>query len=58
MLEDYPDIMTVHEVMEALGLSKNTLYALIHSKIIPAFRIGPKMWRVKKVDLIEYLNAQ
>lgn len=58
MLENYPDIMTVREAMEALGISKNTIYELIHSNTIHAFRLGFKVWRIKKIDLIKYLNSQ
>lgn len=56
MMEDYPDVLTPHEVMEILGIGKNLLYQLMQEGTIPAFRLGKKMWRVLKKDLIEYVE--
>ena len=59
MLEDYPDIMTVHEVMEVLGISKNTLYALIHNRTIQRIPDRIKnLERYGRLTLIDYLNDQ
>lgn len=58
MLETYPDIITVQEAMEVLGISRNTIYDLIRSNTIHAFKLGPKMWRIKKSDLLLYLSSQ
>lgn len=44
------DFLTPKEVMEELAIGKNTLYRLLNSGELPAFRIG-KLWRVRKVDL-------
>ena len=57
MLNEYPDIMTVHEAMDALGISKSTIYLLIHNHKIPAFRLGGKLWRIRKYSLLEYLKT-
>ena len=35
------------EVMEELAIGKNTLYRLLNSGELPAFRIG-KLWRVRR----------
>jgi len=53
MLEDYPDILTPKEVMEILGISKNLMYKMIQTGEIPAFKIGNKLWRIRKRDLME-----
>jgi excisionase family DNA binding protein len=58
MLDDYSDIMTVREAMEALGVSRSTMYLLIENRKIPAFRLGQKLWRVRKDDLLKYLDEQ
>ncbi|HCT64746.1 MAG TPA: DNA-binding protein [Lachnospiraceae bacterium] len=55
MLEDYPDILTPKEVMEILGISKNTLYQLINNREIPATRLGRKLWRIQKQALLDFL---
>lgn len=44
------DFLTPKEVMEELAIGKNTLYRLLNSGELPAFRIG-KLWRVRRVDL-------
>lgn len=56
MLEDYPDILTPKEVMEILGVSKNTLYQLINNGEIPATRLGRKLWRIQKQALLHFLE--
>ncbi|MDD3172859.1 MAG: helix-turn-helix domain-containing protein [Herbinix sp.] len=58
MLEEYPDVLTINETMEILGISRNLLYDLIHSGTLPAFRIGIKIWRIKKLDLISFLEKR
>lgn len=55
MLDDYPDIMTVRE---ALGVSRSTMYLLIENRKIPAFRLGQKLWHIRKDDLLKYLDTQ
>ena len=56
MLESYPDILTINETIEILGISRNMLYALIHSGTLPAYRLGKKIWRINKLDLVECLE--
>ncbi|MEA5083615.1 hypothetical protein SDC9_158649 [bioreactor metagenome] len=58
MLEDYPDILTPKEVMEILGISKNTLYQLINKGSIPATRLGYKLWRIQKQALLCFLERK
>ena len=55
MLFNYPDILTGKEVMELLSISKNTLYHLIRSEQLPAFRLGKRCWRFRREDLERYL---
>ena len=55
MFEEYPDILTAREVMEILGISKNAFYKMINNGTIPAFRLGEKMWRVRKDELVNTL---
>jgi len=56
MLNDYPDVLTINEAKEILGISRNLIYDLIHSGTLPAFRLGEKIWRINKSSLIAYLN--
>lgn len=55
MLEGYPDIMLPTECMEALGIGRTMFYKLVGSGELPAKRIGNKIWRIAKVDLIAYM---
>lgn len=56
MLEEYPDVLSINETMEILGISRNLLYDLIHTGAIPALRIGKKLWRINKQALIKYIE--
>ena len=53
MLDEYPDVLNTKEVMEILDITKNLLYKLIHTKQLPAYRIGQKKWRINKNSLID-----
>lgn len=48
------DFLTPKEVMEELAIGKNTLYRLLNSGELPAFRSG-KLWRVKRSELMAWL---
>jgi len=56
MLEKYPDVLTPQEVMEILGIGKNLVYKLLKDGTIPAKRIGDKVYRITKKDLIQYIS--
>ncbi len=56
MLEEYPDILTPQEAMEILGIGKNLFYKLLKDRNIPAKRVGWKVWRIAKKDLISYIS--
>lgn len=58
MLSEYPDIMTIREAMDVLGISRNTIYEYVRNGTIHAFKLGSKIWRIKKSDLIMFLNNQ
>ena len=53
MFKEYPDILTVSQLAEALGISKNTAYRLIRQQAIGHKRIGRKII-IPKVCLIDY----
>lgn len=57
MLEEYPDVLTPQEAMEILGIGKNLFYRLLKDGTIPAKRVGGKVWRIAKNDLIHYIQA-
>lgn len=57
MLEEYPDILTPQDAIEILGIGKNLFYKLLKDRAIPAKRVGGKVWRIAKKDLIAYISS-
>ena len=51
-------MLTVNDAMEILGISKNMVYKLIKAKKLPAERLGSKLWRVSKKELIKYFESK
>lgn len=50
------EFLTPAEVMEELGIGRNTFYRLVNSGELPAFRIG-KLWRVKRSELEKWKST-
>ena len=53
VFKEYPDILTVKQVAQALHISENSAYRLVNSKAIGCKRIGRKII-VPKPCLIDY----
>lgn len=53
---DYPEYLTLAQVREILQISKNLALHLIHSGELVATRVAYKNWRVRKSDLIQYME--
>lgn len=51
------DLLTIKEVADYLRMGLLTVYKLVKTGKIPAFKIG-KQWRVKKEDLEKYIETQ
>jgi excisionase family DNA binding protein len=51
-------LLTTKEVAEALGVHLNTVYRLIGNGDLTAVRVGPKLLRVSKNELNNYLKGQ
>lgn len=51
------EIMRFEEVMEFLNIGKNTLYTLLNSGEITAFKIG-KVWKIPKKSVEEYITKK
>lgn len=56
MLRDYPDVLTVEQLAEILGIGQNAAYQLVHSGAIGHKRIGKNI-RIPKVCVVDYLNS-
>lgn len=54
-MSDNNEIMQFEEVMEYLNIGKNTLYGLLKSGELNAFKIG-KVWKIPRKSVDEYIN--
>jgi excisionase family DNA binding protein len=50
-LKDYPDILSVTEVSQVLGVSTKTVYKLIRSGALTSMKVG-KAFRVPKICVL------
>ena len=57
MLNEYPEILTTEEACEVLRVGYNTLYDLLLSGKLKAYRNG-RLWRIPKKSIIEYVIEQ
>ena len=55
MFEQYPDILTVEEVCEALRMGFNAVYDLLNDGKLKAYKNG-RVWRITKQALIQYVS--
>ena len=56
MFKKYPDILTIPQVAEALGIGKNAAYALVTNHLIPALHVGNK-FLIPKKGLEDYIET-
>ena len=55
MLKEYPDVMTVEQICEVLGISKKTGYTLLRTNAILSIKVG-RTYRIPKINLLHYLR--
>ena len=55
VLKEYPDILTVEEMSDALGVSTKTGYQLLRENVIEHLKVG-RAYRVPKVHILSYLR--
>ena len=56
MFKEYPDILTVPQVAQALDISTKAVYELVKNKILGALHIG-RIIKVPKFCLEEYVKT-
>ena len=54
--KNLPDVLTRKEAQSILRIGKNTIFKLIHNGELPAVRLGNKRLKIKKSDLINYIE--
>lgn len=55
-LQDYPLVMTPAEAAQALGIGKNSIYALLRSGALKSLRVG-RLIKITRSALEEYLQS-
>jgi len=55
LFSNYPDVLNVHQLREALGIGRKAAYNLISQKKIKAFMVGDA-YKIPKTALIEYVE--
>lgn len=56
-VEELPLVLTPMDIAAVLGISRNTVYEVIHSKGFPAFRVG-KQYRVSRERFLTWLDSE
>lgn len=54
---DHNEIMQIEEVVEYLNIGKNTMYGLLKSGELNAFKIG-KVWKIPKASVEDYVRRK
>lgn len=52
------DLLTTQDVMDNLRVSKTTVLALIRKGNLPALKVSPRCFRVRKDDLAAFVKAR
>lgn len=52
---DYPDVVTVEQMSEMLGISTKTAYQMLKNNVIEHFMIG-RIYKIPKYHILTYLN--
>lgn len=56
LLNNYPDIMSVSQLAEALNIGKNSAYNLLHNNMIGFKKIGRK-YLIPKSCVIDFIKS-
>lgn len=56
MFKDYPDILSIPQVAQALGIGRKAAYALVNGNKLGAIHVGRTI-RVPKMMLEEYVKT-
>lgn len=57
MFEEYGDMLSIDDVMEMLGIGRNSVYELLNIGELKGFRIKGK-WKITKRDVVEYITVK
>ena len=57
MFNEYGDMLTVEDLMEALGIGKKAAYDLLRNGELKCFRLKGR-WKIPKESVIEYVRSK
>lgn len=57
LFSDYPDVLSIKELRQALGIGRAGAYKLLETGKIQSFKIG-NTYKIPKSALINYVNQQ
>jgi excisionase family DNA binding protein len=57
-LKDMPELLSVAQVCELLGISRQLVHRLIARGELAAIKVGPRTVRVFRSSLADYLNER
>lgn len=55
-LREYPDVLTIQDLMQILRIGKNMAYQLVKENIIPSHKIG-RRYIIPKSGVYTYLKS-
>lgn len=55
MFNDYPDIVSIKQMMIMLNIGRNTAYNLINTNQIKSIKIG-RIHKIPKINIIKYIE--
>ena len=55
MFRDYPDVVSVEQMSEMLGISTKTAYRLLKDNEIKHFKVG-RTYKIPKLHILSYLQ--
>lgn len=55
LFKNYPDVVTVEQMSEMLGISTKTAYRLLQDNVIEHFKIG-RIYKIPKFHILTYLH--
>lgn len=57
LFSDYPDVLSIKDLRQALGIGRAGAYKLLETGKIQSFKIG-NTYKIPKSALINYVNQQ
>lgn len=53
-----PDLLTVDITALILCVSESSVRRMCREGTIPAYKLGPRLWRISKAELMEHLGVR